>query len=66
MLWIDCGPAFDMKVFEFGVFCAKYVRVAALSGLKPGYYNRILLLAEADDVLEAHFVTNPALFCEIK
>ena len=61
MLLSDSGPTLDIlvEVFQFGVFCSKNVSVTALYGLKPGYYNRIFLLAdmEADDVLEAAFVT---------
>lgn len=65
MLLSDSGPTVDIlaKVYQFCVFCCKNIRVAALCGLKIGYYNQIFPLAGmvADDVLGAHLCHNPPL-----
>lgn len=45
---IDSGSTVDIlvKVYQFGMFRCKNVRVADLYKLKTGYYNQIFLLAD--------------------
>lgn len=50
VLLTDFGPPLDIFVnLSMGKFCCKNVRVSAIYGLKPSYYNRILLLAEMEE-----------------